>query len=399
MSLFDKIFRPDKAKESEQALKNAQGFFQTLTAYRPIYTSWGGCIYESEIVRSAIDARARHISKLKIEVNGTANPALQSKLRQGMNQFQTNSQFLYRVSTILDINNTCFIVPVFDERMVITGYYPVLPDRCEIIEYKDEPWLRYRFANGQVAAVEFRKCAVLTKHQYQRDFFGDSNSALNETMKLIHIQNEGIEEAIKNTSTFRFMATLNNFAAPKQLAEERERFSELNLSSESGSNGFLLFPNTYTNVKQIDVKPYNVDAEQMKQINENVFNYFGVNSDILQNKAYGDAWSAFYEGAIEPFAIQFSEAMTKAVFSERERAQGSYIMATANRLQYLSNTDKLNVSAQMADRGIMTRNEIRDIWNLPPVEGGDVPTIRGEYYLLNDDGTMTKEMEGENANS
>lgn len=36
----------------------------------------------------------------------------------------------------------------------------------------------------------------------------------------------------------------------------------------------------------------------------------------------------------------------------------------------------------MADRGIMTRNEIREIWNLPPIEGGDKATIRGEYYLV-----------------
>ena len=391
-SLFDKIFRPDKAKESERALNNAKSLFQTLTAYQPIFTSWGGAIYESEIVRAAIDARARHIGKLKIEVNGTANQSLQSKLRQGMNQFQTNYQFLYRVSTILDVNNTAFIVPVFDERMVITGYYPVLPTRCEIIDYKDEPWLRYRFANGDIGAVEFRKCAVMTKHQYWRDFFGDSNSALNDTMKLIHIQNQGIEEAVKNTSTFRFMAQLSNFAKPEDLANERKRFTRTNLASDADAGGFLLFPNTYKDIKQIDVKPYTVDADQMKQIQQNVYNYFGVNEDVLQNKAYGDAWSAFYEGAVEPFAIQFSEAMTKAVFSERERAQGSYIMATSNRLQYLSNADKLNVSSQMADRGIMSINEIREIWNLPPVEGGDERTIRGEYYTLN----STEETENAN---
>ena len=391
-SLFDKIFRPDKAKESERALNNAKSLFQTLTAYQPIFTSWGGAIYESEIVRAAIDARARHIGKLKIEVNGTANQSLQSKLRQGMNQFQTNYQFLYRVSTILDVNNTAFIVPVFDERMVITGYYPVLPTRCEIIDYKDEPWLRYRFATGDIGAVEFRKCAVMTKHQYWRDFFGDSNSALNDTMKLIHIQNQGIEEAVKNTSTFRFMAQLSNFAKPEDLANERKRFTRTNLASDAGAGGFLLFPNTYKDIKQIDVKPYTVDAGQMKQIQQNVYNYFGVNEDVLQNKAYGDAWSAFYEGAVEPFAIQFSEAMTKAVFSERERAQGSYIMATSNRLQYLSNADKLNVSSQMADRGIMSINEIREIWNLPPVEGGDERTIRGEYYTLN----STEETENAN---
>ena len=113
-----------------------------------------------------------------------------------------------------------------------------------------------------------------------------------------------------------------------------------------------------------------VDAEQKKIIQQNVFNYFGVNEDILQNKAYGDSWSAFYEGVSEAFAIQFSEVANKMLFTDRERAAGSLVMATANRLQYMSNKDKLNVSAQMADRGIMNRDEIREIWNLPPLPNG-----------------------------
>lgn len=384
MGLFEKIFRPDKARQSQAALHDAESMFQTLTAYRPVYTSWGGKLYESEIVRAAIDARARHISKLKVECVGTANPSLQGKLEQGPNQWQTWSQFLYRTSTILDINNTAFIVPVFDERMIITGMFTVLPTSCAIIEYKGEPWLRYRFRNGDIGAVEMRKCAILTKHQYERDFFGDSNRALYETMQLIHIQNEGIEEAVKNTSTFRFMAQLNNFSDPEDVANERKRFTALNLSSESESGGFLLFPNGYTNIRQIDVKPYTVDSDQMNTIRQNVFNYFGVNEDILQNKAFGDAWSAFYEGAVEPFAIQFSEAVTKMLFSEGERARGTQVMATSNRLQYLSNADKLNVSSQLLDRGIFSINDVREIWNLAPVADGDQRIIRGEYYTTDD---------------
>ena len=231
----------------------------------------------------------------------------------------------------------------------------------------------------------------MTKHQYRSDFFGDHNNALDETMKLIHIQNEGIEEAVKNTSTFRFMAQLANFAKPEDLALERKRFTRENLATESESGGFLLFPNTYKDIKQIDVKPYTVDAEQMKAIRENVYNYFGVNEDVLQNKAFGDAWSAFYEGAIEPFSIQFSEAMSKALFSERERAQGSQLIATANRLQYMSNNDKLNVSSQLLDRGIFSINDVREIWNLSPVEGGDARIIRGEYYSADEKITVQEE--------
>lgn len=391
MSLFDWIFRPNEAKKSQDALKDAYTMFRTLTAYRPVFTSWGGAIYESEVVRAAIDARARHISKLKAELIGSANPSLQSKMRLGPNQWQTWSQFLYRTSTILDINNTCFIVPVFDERMIITGMFPVLPHRCSLLEYDDELWLRYQFTHGEIGAVEFRKCAVLTKHQYKSDFFGDPNSAIEETMKLIHIQNQGIEEAVKNTSTFRFMAQLANFAKPEDLANERKRFTRENLATESEAGGFLLFPNTYKDIKQIDVKPYTVDPDQMKQIRENVYNYFGVNEDVLQNKAFGDAWSAFYEGAIEPFAVQFSEAMTKALFSERERAQGTQFMLTANRLQYMSNNDKLNVSSQLLDRGIFSINDVREIWNLPPVENGDQRVIRGEYYSADEKLTPTED--------
>lgn len=380
MGLFTDIFRPDKAKESQKALKDAKGFFTTLTAYRPAFTTWNGAIYESLIVRASIDARARHISKLKVETYGTANPSLQSKMKLAPNQWQTWSQFLYRVSSILDVYSNCIITPVFDEYMTITGYYPILPTRCEVIEYKGEPWLRYKFSNGQVGAVEFKKCAVLTRHQLRNDFFGEPNNALDETMKLLHIQREGVEEAVKNTSTFRFMARLNNFATDEDIRKEANRFSRENFATDSESGGFLLFPNKYTDIKQIDVKPYTVDADQLKLIYANVYNYFGVNEDILQSKAIGDSWSAFYESCVESFAIQFSETMTKAMFSERERAQGSGLIATSNRLQFMSNSDKLTISSTMLDRGVMSINEIRDIWNLAPVEDGDRRIIRGEYY-------------------
>lgn len=381
MGLLDKIFRPQEAKKSEEALKYAQEYFETLTAYSPTFTSWSGAIYESEIVRAAIDARARHISKLKVETAGTANQSLQSKLRQGPNQWQTWSQFLYRASTILDVTNNCFIVPVFDERMIITGVFPVLPMSCKLVEYRGEIWLRYQFASGQTAAVEFKKCALLTKHQYSGDFFGDSNFPLNETMQLIHIQNEGIEEGVKNAATFRFMATLANFSNAKDLVRERERFTEANLSTESKSGGFLLFPNTYKDIKQIDVKPYAVDAAQMEQIRENVFNYFGVSEEVLQNKARAEDLEAFFDGAIEPFAIQISEALTKMLFSERERAQGSRITANANRLQYMSVPAKVQMAKELGDRGAILIDEIRELFNYAPLPdgAGQVAPIRGEY--------------------
>lgn len=381
MGLFERIFRPTR---SNQGAADKGQLFYELRNYRPVFHDHHGEIYENDLIREAIDARARHISKLKAFVSGTAQPGLQSKLRQGPNQWQTWSQFLYRTSTILDIHNTVFIVPVFDADLIITGYYPVLPARCEVVEYEGLPWLRYKFSNGGTAAVELRKCAILTKYQYKDDFFGETNSAIDETLKLIDVENQGIEEAVKNSASYRFIAQVNNFSKSGDLANERKRFSEENLTKDAESGGILLFPNTYTNIKQVDAKPYTVDADQRKMIEDNVFRYFGVNDKIMKNEANGDELDAFFNGAIEPFAIQLSETMTKAIFSERERANGSEFIANANRLQYMSVTAKVQMAQQLLDRGVMSINEARELFNYESVLDGDLRTIRGEYKATDD---------------
>lgn len=390
MGLFDIIFgnRP-KARGIETT-------FKMLNGYSPRFTTWNGELYENELIRAAIHARATHISKLKVETQGAARPGLQNKLRHGPNQFQTWSQFMYRLSTLLDIYNTAFIIPIYDQYGEPSGVFAPLPEKCEVVQYGKVPYLRYEFKNHEKAAVEMDFCGIMTKFQHKSDFFGESNHALFPTMDLIHIQNQGIEEGVKSAASYRFMAKVNNFTKTKDLAEERKRFTEENFTKEAQGGGLLLFPNTYSDIKQVEVKPWIVDADQMKQIKDNVFEYFGMNEDVLTNKAFGDSWSAFYEGAIEPFAIQFSEVMTKMLFTFREQSQGNLVMATANRLQYMSNTDKLNVSAQLLDRGILSINDVRDIWNLPPVEGGDSRIIRGEYY--NADEKISEEQSNDEGN-
>ena len=379
MGLFDFIFGRRPKPEGRY-----EGKFKMLNGYEPHFSNFNGGVYESEEIRIAINARATHISKLRVEVKGAAKPSMQRKLKSGPNRFQTWSQFLYRLSTILDIHNTAFIVPIYDEYGEVSGIYAPLPTRCEIVQYGGKPYLRYEFSFGQKAAIEMESCGVMTKFQYKSDFFGETNASLHTTIDLIHIQDQGIKEGVKSAATYRFMAQLGNFAKAEDLAKERKRFTAENFARDAEGGGLLLFPSTYTNIKQVDVKPWIVDADQAKMIRESVHQHFMVNDDILTGQAYGDKWAAFYESVIETFAIQFSEVMTRMLFTLREQAQGNLVMATANRLQYMSNADKLNVSSQLLDRGILSLNDVREIWNLPPVEDGDRRIIRGEYYDTND---------------
>lgn len=374
MSLFDRIFGGRKKEQQLKALPE----YKALTVYEPTFTSFSGQLYETELIRSAVNVRATHISKLKVDFYGHGSEALTKRLHRP-NAFSTWSQFLARVSTIYDLNNGVIIAPVFDKFGRITEIYPVLPQRAKIVDNNGDPWIAMKFREGRYVQLPVWQVGLMAKMQYKNDFFGEPNNALIPTMKLIDIQEQGITEGIKSAASVRFLAQMSNFSKAEDLAETQRRFVENNLSGRNGG-GLLLFPNTFTNIKQVDSRPFVPDAEQMKVIQESVFRYFNVNEEVLRGEAYGDKWTAFYEGAVEPFAIQFSEVMSIMLQLNGQLSGDAGVFATANRLQYMSNAEKLNVSSQLLDRGILSINDVREIWNLPPVEDGDKRIIRGEYY-------------------
>ena len=368
--------------------------YQTLTAYKPAFRTWNGRIYESELVRSAVDAKARHAAKLQYSMHGTARPKLWTLTKSAPNPWMTWSQFIERCSNVYDVQNNLFIIPLIDELGETSGYFPTLPSECEIIDVKGDPWLKFTFRLGQKRSLPLNRVGLVVKHQLNDDFFGEKNSALNATMELVNMVNQGIQEGVKNAATFRFMAQLNSKVFDEDLKRERKRFNENNFQGESG--GILIYGNQMTNMQQIKQEGYKVDADQMKLIQANVCQYFGVGPKILTNEAMGDELDAFFNGAIEPFAIKLSEAMTKMTFTQREINGGNAIKFTANRLQYMSTGSKISMAQQLGDRGILTIDEIRELFNYEPLEDGTgkhIP-IRGEYYFADEGKSGSKKDDG-----
>lgn len=379
---LDTLFHPGK-------MRQVNGYFKMLDGYTPIFTNYDGGVYEMELTRACIHAFANHCSKLQPNVEGADLRGLRMILEHKPNAFMTSSQFLYKTATIYEAQNTVFIVPIVDRADMTVGYYPVDPQTVEILDVDGKPWIRYTFRNNEKYAIELERCGVVSKYLYHNDIRGDSNAVLAPTMQLLATQNQGITEGIKNSASFRFMATLTNFVKPEDLKKEREKFVQNNFGPEAGQ--LALFPNTYGNVQQINSSAKVVEPELMKIIQDRVFQYFGTSQELLENKTFGDTWSAYYEGKIEPFAIQLSQAMTCMTFTPIELARGNAIVWSANRLQYMSSQEKLEVSAQMFDRGIMTTNQIMDIWNMPHVEGGDKRYIRREYAEIDKLGESEQE--------
>ena len=381
MSLLDKIF-PKKEKER---ILYENTYFKGLSLYEPRFSTWGGAVYESELVRASIDAIARRYAKMNVRMHGSAKPTMQTALRHRPNSYQTWSQMLYRTATILFAQNTCVIVPVKDKYGDVKAIYPLLPEKCTIKEYNGVQYLRFEFTHGQNAALPLDECGILTRYQYRSDFFGEKNEpALRPTMELVHIQNQAIETSVKNAASYRFIAQLSNFATDADLQKESSRWTEQNL--RQGSGGVLLFPNTYKDIKQINNTPYIVSADEQNLIEENVYRYFGVNKKILENSADEDMENAFYAGILEWLAIQTSEVLTNMLFTGIEQSYGSKVELNANHMEHMSMKSKLEFVKAMMDRGVLMIDDVRELFDLEPKDdgAGQKSPIRGEYYFLED---------------
>lgn len=372
MALFDGLF--GKPKNVTVASNTA---FQTFTEYAPVFSEFLGNVYGQELTRSSINAFATACSKLQPQINGNSKPKINRLIETQPNKYMVWSDFLERLATIYEVDTTAFIVPGFSADMrEINALFPLKCQYAEILEYRGEPWVRFHFANAQQAAIEMKHVCILPKYRYESDFFGDPN-CLDKTMQLIHAQGEAQDNAIRNGAKIRFIGQVNGRVHEDELKKKKERFVTDNLSA-SNEDGILLYDSTFTDVRQVEPQSYVISDDEMQRIQQGVFNYFGVNENILQNKYDEESWNAYYEGKVSPWAVKVGQGLTRMLFTEREQRTNK-ITLSSSRLDYATTSARNTMIMNMVDRGILSFNEAREMLQLPAVEGGDRRVIRGEY--------------------
>ena len=376
MGLFDSIKRKEKIENK------VQSYFETLNAYVPTFTTFEGSIYEMELTRAAIHSFATHCSKLKPEVNGSGNQAFARMMQYKPNPLMDTKKYLYRLATTYAVDNTAIVAPLYDSSYEkIIGFYPLATPKVTIKDIEGVKYIRYEFEPGNYGVFRLDEAGIMNQFQYKNELFGENNRCLYPTMELINTNNQGIIEGVKSSATLRFLAKIAQTLKPDDLEKERKRFIDSNFNA-SNAGGVMLIDAKYEDVKQLQTNQFTVDSAQMAQIKENVFNYFGTNEDILQNKFTSDQWGSYYEGKIEPFAIEASLVHTNMKFNQHEIAFGNEIIFTANRLQYASNKEKLEIVTQLFDRGFLTHNMGLEVFNMASIgEEGNKRYIRKEYGL------------------
>ena len=117
--------------------------------------------------------------------------------------------------------------------------------------------------------------------------------------------------------------------------------------------------------------------DQIREVRENIYRYFGVNDKIVMSEMTPDEIEAFYELRVEPFLAHLSTALTAKVYAGKALAyEQNAIVYEANKLQFASLAKKIQMYKEVVLYGGMTINEWRKACNMAPLPDGDTTIMR-----------------------
>lgn len=374
--------------------------YQTFTEYSPHFSSWDGNLYGQLQIRAIVERISVACSKLRPEFvvpegSGGAIPRVQRLVSSWPNDMMTWPDFLRRLATITFMDTVAYVIPQYDERdsTSVIGLWPLKPNYAEVVEYEGEPWFRFHLKSGDVLAYPFYDVAILTRFQYESDIFGGGNEPLTPTLRLMDAQRQAEEVALMTGADIRFIGKLSGMVHQKDMDKKRQVFSESNLSP-SNKSGLLIYDQTFEDIQQIKDQNFTIDTDEMERIDKALYAYFGINEDILQNTADETTFNLFYESVVEPWGIALGEALSKVLLTNTQVRKGNRIMFSSSYLEYASTDSKIKVANMLTTTGTGTRNEVRDIFQLPRDPNGDVYMVRGEYYVMDRDNKIIAESGG-----
>ena len=370
-SLFNVIFGKNKKQQNKNI---TQTQFQLLSGWNTQFSTLPEGTYNSKVARQVIDRIATHCAKLVPKhiqgnitnnIKGDINFLLSNQPNPLMNTFD----FIYRVISLLYTDCNAFVFIAKDKTGFITGFYPVLATTYEILQSADGTmYLQFDFVNGQTYTIPYLELIHLRLFYNRNDIFGMSNSVLQTDLNTANTVTEGIDKAIKTTSNLKgILQYENSMLKEKDLKTNKENFVKdfLNMDNEGG----IAALDAKAKFEPVNLKPITLDNEQLKQVNYNIFDYFGVSEKIIDNSFTEEEWNAFYEGIIEARAIQMSYAFTNKIFKRQSIKNGHKIVFTANRLQYASLKTKTELLRVVAPWSMIKVDEGREILDLAPLGG------------------------------
>lgn len=345
------------------------------------FPTWNGDAYSNATYRSAVDAVARNIAKLRGVHTIRGAPCEKTRLNHILqvrpNDYMSAYDFLYKLASQLWVNGNAWACIDFAENGDVKAIYPITATSVQMLtDERGKLYAEFVFRNGQTAIFRYSELIHLRRFFNSNELLGEGSGALDAVLELADAENATITQGIKAGANIRGILKYTGMLQDTDLKEIKDKFVADYLSMNN--SGGIAAIDTKVEYTPINNNPVILDAEQSKTIREKIFGFVGISEKIVNSSYSEDDFAAFYESTIEPFAIALSLECTAKILTEREISFGHEIIFDANRLQFVSNATKVNLIKELMPFGILTINQALEILNLPRVTDGDI-----RYQSLN----------------
>lgn len=119
---------------------------------------------------------------------------------------------------------------------------------------------------------------------------------------------------------------------------------------------------------------------------------------VLEGNYTKEQYSAFYQTCLEPIIIKLSQAFTKGLFSDNQRARGNQIKFYPKDLVFLNMEQTIEALRILGDAGSMFENEKREALGLMPIPELEGVRMQSLNYINVDDARQYQLRGGEKEN-
>lgn len=402
--IIDFVNKFKKNKEHKQYAK-------MLNGWMPIFSQFGTDIYASDVVQQAISCIVFELKKLNpqhIRMNGSDPVPVESSQIQRLlnqpNERMTTSEFVEKIFWQLFLTYNCFIIPTYtvsydsEGKKVknYTGLYPIQPVNVEFLQDNSgQLFVKFRFLNDYETTVRYSD-VIHIKYKFSvNEFMGGNeqgqpdNDALIKTLELNDTLLQGVAKALKSSFSINGVIKYNTL-----LNEEKmdKAIAELEKHLANNESGFLPL-DIKGEFIPLQNKIQLVDATTLKFIDEKILRHFGVSLPILTGDFTKEQFEAFYQKVLEPLIINISQAFTKILFTDRERAFGNKIEFYPHELIFMTTGQKIDLFNLLIDSASCYKNEARVAFGMRPL-----PELAGQIAMSSNKTNAENNKTGDDGN-
>ena len=373
-----------------QEEKEKKMLMEVLSDSRAVFSSFGNNIYFSDFVNNCLDRIAAEVSKIEVvsvvaEENSVKriNDEITRLFRYQPNPLQTTKDFLSSCEWLRRKYVNCFIYPTYETYRAASGqlfrrytaFFPLNPVNAELGHFKDGRWaIKFYWKDGtsnilpydEIIHLKWRRGTSLLMGGGNDNGSIDDRNTLRSLKTLDEIL-QGLPKMIASSLNLNGVLSVKTVVEKAALEDATRDFESRIHKSESGIVAIGL-EGDYTPInKAFPAIPETI----LKFLKDIIRERYGVSEAILSGDFDGKAHAAFYQTCIEDFLIEFEQAFTGRLFTPREKDVGHRIKCYYSKVAYLDAAEKRELAQLARDTGLMTLNEIRELYGMSPIDGGD----------------------------